>query len=116
MCPHELDDLAHPQRRREPRFLGRHPDRKAGAHLSRIDSEDLRGALVGATQAKQDRERGRLPSAVRADEGDDLSCLDREVHAVERDRLPEALRHRAEGGGNQILRLSPWTHQSTRTL
>ncbi len=56
-----------------------------------VEPADLRGAAVGALQAEQDANGRGLPSAVGAEEAEDLTLGDAERDPVERVDVAEAL-------------------------
>ena len=88
----EVERLAHRERRVHGGGLEHDSDarpKRCAAGFG-IDAEDARLAAVAAPVALEDLDRRRLPGAVRAEEGEHLTCLDAEVEAVE--HLPRAVR------------------------
>ena len=62
----------------------------------RVDTRDGDRAAVGLEQARDHRERGRLAGAVRADQAVERAGGDRQVDALDRARVAEALRDAAD--------------------
>ena len=86
----EVERLAHRERRIHGGRLEDDPDARPirSRRRPRVDAEDARLAAVAAPVALEDLDRGRLPGAVRTEEGEHLARLDSEVEAVE--HLPRA--------------------------
>ena len=94
----QVDDLAAGQRRPEgdvPGDVGE-PPVEAGDVSPGVATEHLRGAAVGAEQAEQDADGGRLAGAVGPEEAVHLAGLDAQVEAVERPHPAEALAQAAD--------------------
>src|SRR3954451_15196148 len=92
-APEQVDHLAAGQVRPQRHVAGdvRDAPVQGGDVAPRVAAEQARGAAVGAIEAEQNPDRGRLAGAVRPEKSMDLALGHRQIEAVQRARGAEGL-------------------------
>src|SRR3954471_1735117 len=92
-APEQVDHLAAGQVRPQRHVAGdvRDAPVQGGDVAPRVAAEQARGAAVGAIEAEQNPDRGRLAGAVRAEKSMDLALGHRQIEGVQRARGAEGL-------------------------
>src|SRR5581483_1886315 len=104
----QLHALTHREARLRRRLLQDRPDTvpPLGSGARGIGSEHAHVAVAALAKALEDLDRRRLPGAVRAEEGEDLSAVDLEVDAGDGVQVAVALAQPADADDHVVHRLT----------